>query len=393
MTLTPSGSNFQNKPVTPGGSGGTGSLEGAWNTAGFGMNNLGYAGYGNKNPTGLTPLIKQYQGIVNNQIENNPWAGTAMSGATSAMGMGQNAAGLANWLSGGLDQTAGYFNALSPQLTNQGMALNNLGSSTLNTMMGQLPGLLGNANDILGNIPGLSDASNQILKTGFDPQNALYNRTQQQLTDQLRAANAASGLSSSPYGAGLEGQGLSNFNIDWQNNLLNRMNTAAGGAATLQGAIGSDVASAGGLYNTISGLPGAASGIYNIGQGLMGEGMQAGTLASDMATSALGLGQGATALESSATQLPYQMGHTIATNRLGGLDALASAKSNAFNQRSTGLQDVLQYLGMGNEYLRTMISQQGENLAANQSGLGNLANAGSSIINLIPAISSFFGGG
>ncbi len=87
----------------------------------------------------------------------------------------------------------------------------------------------------------------QIMQTAMDPQNALYNRTAQQLTDQSNATNAMYGLSSSPYGANLTNQALSNFNIDWQNNQLSRelqgitglgnltntANTAYSGASTL----------------------------------------------------------------------------------------------------------------------------------------------------------------
>lgn len=83
--------------------------------------------------------------------------------------------------------------------------------------------------------------ANAIMQQGFDPQNALYARTQQQLQEQVGASNAAAGLGTSPFGAGLTNQAMSNFNIDWQNNQLSRETTAAQGAAGLvaggQGAI------------------------------------------------------------------------------------------------------------------------------------------------------------
>lgn len=68
----------------------------------------------------------------------------------------------------------------------------------------------------------LRSSTGQMLNTAFDPQNALYNRTLQQVQDQQRVGQAARGITMSPYGAGLENQALSNFNIDWQNNQLGR---------------------------------------------------------------------------------------------------------------------------------------------------------------------------
>lgn len=71
-------------------------------------------------------------------------------------------------------------------------------------------------------------AAGQMLNTGFDPQKALYDRTAQQLQDQIRVGQAARGTTMSPYGAGQEAQGMSNFNIDWQNNQLGRQTQALG---------------------------------------------------------------------------------------------------------------------------------------------------------------------
>lgn len=72
------------------------------------------------------------------------------------------------------------------------------------------------------------NAAGQVLNTGFDPQNALYNRTAQQLQDQTRVGEAQRGIAMSTYGAGLENQAMSNFNIDWQNNQLGRQTQALG---------------------------------------------------------------------------------------------------------------------------------------------------------------------
>lgn len=76
-------------------------------------------------------------------------------------------------------------------------------------------------------------AANQILQSSQDPQQALYNRTLQQVQDQARAANAAAGLGTSAAGVGLENQATQNFNIDWQNQQLQRELQGAQGAGNV----------------------------------------------------------------------------------------------------------------------------------------------------------------
>jgi len=142
--------------------------------------------------------------------------------------------------------------SISSQLTNNQYApaaqtaANTAGGILSNTVAPQE--LQGGAN-----LQGLSNAAvpyaSQILQTGFDPQNALYDRTQQQVADQQRAALANAGLSGTPYGAGVEGQTLANFNIDWQNNLLNRENAAAQGYGNLVNTVGKGYAGSADLSN------------------------------------------------------------------------------------------------------------------------------------------------
>jgi hypothetical protein len=69
---------------------------------------------------------------------------------------------------------------------------------------------------------GLNAAGANAWNTALDPQKALYGRTAQQVQDQSRAASSARGLGTSPYAAGLEDQSMSNFNIDWENQQLQR---------------------------------------------------------------------------------------------------------------------------------------------------------------------------
>ena len=88
-------------------------------------------------------------------------------------------------------------------------------------------GQIGAGMDLMQAGQGMLPYAQSILQTGFDPQSALYDRTLGQVTDQTRAGLAARGLGMSPYGAGVENKSLSDFNIDWQNQQLQRQNTAA----------------------------------------------------------------------------------------------------------------------------------------------------------------------
>jgi hypothetical protein len=136
--------------------------------------------------------------------------------------------------SAGADKGAmGQINAIGQQPNYGASAVSGLGASL--AAMGGNSGYspagtvnYGNAESNMGQ--SLMPAAYQILNQGFDPQQQLYQRTQQQLQEQVRAAQSARGTAMSPYGAGGEADAMSNFNIDWQNNLLNRMNTAAQGA-------------------------------------------------------------------------------------------------------------------------------------------------------------------
>ena len=73
----------------------------------------------------------------------------------------------------------------------------------------------------------------QILQTGMDPQNALFNQELQQVRDQSNVNNAQAGVATTPYGAGLTTQATSNFDLQWLNNQLNRQTQAAGAAGAL----------------------------------------------------------------------------------------------------------------------------------------------------------------
>lgn len=180
-------------------------------------------------------LLPQYQQFTQN-LTNSPYAGGAMTGAQQAGGLGQLA---------GLNQ----FNA---------------------------------GGQIGGNALSMQPDVQALLSMGFDPQNALYSRTQQQLQDQTRASEAARGIATTPYGAGLENKAMSDFNIDWQNQMLQRATQGAGAAGNLSGQIAQGAQTGYGMqaqapqtyfqgaqlpYSTYGGInSGALSALGNYGQ-------------------------------------------------------------------------------------------------------------------------------
>jgi hypothetical protein len=175
----------------------------------------------------------------------------------------------------------------------------------------------------LGMLPDVTS----LTAMGFDPQQAYYSRAAQQLQDQQRAALAASGVGGTPYGAGVEGQTMGNFNIDWQNTALQRALSGAQGAAGLYGAIGQGVGQG-----------------ANLQQGGVGEYLQgAGT--------------------------PYNVFGGINASQLGLLGQAGQYGNQASNIPQQQIQDYLAYLGQGNQNAQTGISAQ--TLALNRAKLQN----------------------
>lgn len=142
----------------------------------------GTAGLGNYNIA--AGLIPQYQQIAQQSV-NNPYAG----------GYQQNA------------------NATGQQGINSGQQL-------AGTALSQLPNV------------------QALMSLGFDPQNALYSRAQNQNQQQNLAMLGNSGVASTPYGQGVAGQQNNNFNIDWQQQALQRAIAGQQGASSLLGSIG-----------------------------------------------------------------------------------------------------------------------------------------------------------
>jgi len=80
---------------------------------------------------------------------------------------------------------------------------------------------------------GLPYMAQQIGAAGFDPQGALFQRMQQQITDQTNSSLAQQGLQGSPFAQGIMGQNLASLDANWQQQALDRMIKSAESASGL----------------------------------------------------------------------------------------------------------------------------------------------------------------
>lgn len=215
----------------------------------------GLAPYTSQAGSALSPTQQTFSNLY-----SNPYAGAMQTGANFASPFGQNAA-LTSYGTGSSWNTAGL---------------------------------------------GTQPVAGQLLNTAFDPQNALYNRTAQQVQDQTLAGLEATGMGTTPYGAGVLGQTMANFNIDWQNNLLNRETQGAGAA--------------GGLLTQGANLSGLGTGLMNAAPGQY--------------------------LQASA--MPYSTFGQIGGDQNAAIQAMLGNTGTAQNVANVPVQDYLAYLQAGN---------------------------------------------
>lgn len=215
-------------------------------------------------------------------------------------------------------------------------------ANTLNTQSGLN---FGTQQDLLG-------AGRNVYQTALDPQSALYNRTVQQLQDQTGATNSMYGLGSSAAGAGLANQAMSNFNIDWQNQQLQRQ------LAGLQGYAGA--AGTAGQYGQLAtGQAQAAPGYQ----------LQAGQLPYQIAQQIAGQpGQIANTYAQSLEQGPLASGAALTGQIIPYLNYGAGAQSVPFQSQAAGAGALGSQISQG-------ISGLGSNPQV-QSALGSLFGGG-----------------
>ena len=270
-------------------------------------------GGGSTQPT-VQPNPVPYQTAVN--ALNNPSTGIA---------------GLNQYNLGGQYMPA-YQQAISQYLANP------YGSQPINAANLFAPQGVGIAQQGITNAQQLGGTVGPLLQQAFDPQQALYQRTAGQVSDAEQAQLAASGLGQTPWGAGAYGQTMSDFNLNWQDRLLQRMLSGTQGAE------------------------GAAQGAFNLG------------------TAAPGAAVG-------AAGLPFQTYGQVASYPLGAYSGAAAYGQQASQVPQTAIGDWVNYLGqatgaqnaMTNLYAQQLQAQKqqfGEQMlggAAVGSGLGALA--------------------
>src|SRR6516225_7616664 len=167
------------------------------------------------------------------------------------------------------------------------------------------------ANQGFGNAATIGGSVGPIMQQAFDPQQALYARTAGQVSDAERAQLTASGLGQTPWGAGAYGQTMSDFNLNWNDRMLQRMLSGVQGA---EGAAGSALGLGGqglGLGMAGGGAPFQAYGqVAQYPLGAYGQASQYGQQAAAVPQTGIGdwlqyLGQ-ATGSQQAATQLYAQ---------------------------------------------------------------------------------------
>ena len=227
----------------------------------------------------------------------------------------------------------------------------------------------------------LQGAGTGILQSGFDPQSALFNRGQQQTLDQSNAVNAMSGLAGTPYGASVSSNALGNYDINWQNQQLNRQTQAGAAASPLLQAAPQLAQTAGAMpTNTyesamasiLQGLnaqtsAGTQGGVgYNTILGGAGTGIQ----------QAAGLGQGAVTGYGQNTAMPYNAGATVGQNAISGGTGLAGLGNNVFQGLPQNvIGDFLQYLGLGQSASQIAGNLQSQSFNQAVQGIGGVGSA------------------
>ena len=177
------------------------------------------------------------------------------------------------------------------------------------------PAAQGIAGQGMGNAGMIGGTVGPILQQAFDPQQALYQRTAGQVSDAELAALSGMGLGQTPWGAGAYGQTMSDFNLGWQNQQLQRM------------------------LSGVQGAEGAAGSALNLGGAGLGLGMAGG---------------GA----------PFQAYGQVAQYPLGAYGQASQYGQQAAAVPQTGIGDWLQYLGQATGSQQAANQQYAQQLAA-----------------------------
>ena len=292
----------------------------------WGADNNAYSGTGNLSQYNVAGQnLPQYQQLAQGMV-NNPYAGQYQQGAGQAGQVGQQS----------------------------GMNAYNAGGQLTSGALSAMPGV------------------EQMLSMGFDPQNAMYAKMQQQNQDQANAQNSMSGLGSTPYGAGVANQANQNFNLGWENTALQRAQMGAQGAGSLLGQIGQTTNTGQGLQAGAAGQMLAGSGMaYNTAQGIGANQLNALNQSAQMGQMASQIPQ-----QQIADYLQYLQQGTGQQNANTSLfNAQLSQQNQGFNQNQQLGRGMGQGLGMMGQSMG--FGQGGSNWGNMFGGWGgNAGNAG-----------------
>lgn len=225
----------------------------------------------------------------------------------------------------------------------------------------------------------LAKSGASILNTAFDPQQALYQDTLNRLQQQEGAQAASSGVMGTPYGQAVADQATNKFNLDWQNQQLQRQIAGGQAGAALDTAAQSLAGMP--MQRELAAMQGDLTAQAGA-QSLFGGGLQ-------------GLISGLSA--------PSNLLNTQATNYLNAANQAANLGNNQYLLPQQVMNDLQSYLSLGQSASQIGgqlgLQNAQENALALQeqqnalSGLGNLAGKGIDLLGGGQGLSGLFGGG
>lgn len=269
------------------------------------------------------------------------------SNATQLPGMEGVAQNYQAALPGYMNQAQQYQGAMNPAFANQ--AFNAMYN---NPYAGGVQGAANQAGQMAGQFAPMAqqagagafgagqralDAGQQIWQTAQDPQNALFNRLQQQTMDQSNVTNSMYGLGGSGAGAGLAQQALGNFDINWQNQQLQRQMQG-------QQALGAGINQYG------------AANQQGIDMGMAGMGFQ-----------------------QQAGLLPYQAARGLGQDRFGAIGAQQQAMMSGLQPYQQNINNMGAYLGLGMGAQQQQLGAQQNQYANQQQNAANMAQLGTNL--------------
>lgn len=268
------------------------------------------------------------------------------------------------------DRNTGMVDPVLLQSYSQMLGIDLSQLTSAGAMQGQQYGQLGDTAGYYGDVMGgrANEAfgrGDALWNTAQDPQQALYERSKQNIVEGARAADSARGIGMSGVSAGNENKAVRDFEIDWQGQQLARMLGGSEGAnrAGMRG--GQDLSSSMGYYGAIPGytmssatapiqaqqtqyqLPMDWSTMFTQGQANNIIGPQQAMQANILPYLGLGVNAGAYGAQNALAQRQFRnlTQQQNLGNFVGAAQGLQGAYNNYNQQQNSG-----SYSGAGNDY-------------------------------------------